>query len=79
MDLLEDAPTMKRCAEYKMEPVSVAEAHKLAEEIGAVGYISYSALTQQNLKLIFDTCLAIVVKSGRRGSGKQGGGTCVIN
>ena len=43
-------------AKYKEKPVTEEEATKLATNLGAQ-YVECSALTQKNLKEVFDTCI----------------------
>jgi GTPase SAR1 family protein len=44
-------------AHYKEEPIPENEGKLLAERIGAVDYVECSALTQKNLKEVFDTAI----------------------
>jgi hypothetical protein len=44
-----------------LNPTSTAEGEAMKEEIGADGFAECSALTQQGLKKVFDTCLDIVL------------------
>jgi len=52
----------------KEEPVSEATASRLADQIGACGYVECSALTQRNLKEVFDEALiaALDAKNNRK-------------
>lgn len=56
-DLRNDVKVLIELAHYNEKPVTEAEAKKLAEEIGAVDYVECSALTQKNLKEVFDSAI----------------------
>ncbi|GFN84243.1 cell division control protein 42 homolog [Plakobranchus ocellatus] len=56
-DLRNDVKVLIELAQYKEKPVSEADASRLAKEIGAVGYVECSALTQKNLKDVFDQAI----------------------
>lgn len=60
-DLRNDADTMARLADKKMQPIQVDQGEKLAKEIGAVKYLECSALTQQGLKNVFDEAIRVVL------------------
>lgn len=60
-DLRNDVKVLIELAHYKEEPVPVAEAQQMAESIGAT-YMECSALTQKNLKEVFDTALLCALK-----------------
>lgn len=47
---------------HNRAPISSSEARHLAEEIGAVGYIECSSLTQLNLKEVFDAAILTALK-----------------
>uniref|UniRef100_A0A6B2LDY8 BTB domain-containing protein n=1 Tax=Arcella intermedia TaxID=1963864 RepID=A0A6B2LDY8_9EUKA len=59
LDLREDPETIKKLASKKQAPITTEMGEKLARDIGAMGYIELSALTQQNLKEAFDLCIAV--------------------
>lgn len=56
-DLRNDVKVLIELAHYNEKPVTEDEGRKLAEDIGAVDYIECSALTQKNLKEVFDTAI----------------------
>lgn len=68
-------------AQYREQPVSEAMAWKLVHQMGAVGYVESSALTQKNLKEVFDQAIVAALddrsplyrNSSKRGSKRRGG------
>eukprot|EP00004_Rigifila_ramosa_P003187 TRINITY_DN13342_c0_g2_i1.p1 TRINITY_DN13342_c0_g2~~TRINITY_DN13342_c0_g2_i1.p1 ORF type:complete len:202 (-),score=38.04 TRINITY_DN13342_c0_g2_i1:116-700(-) len=57
VDLRDDAPTLASLRKRSLEPISEAQGRQLAKEIGATAYVECSALTQSNLRLLFDTAI----------------------
>ncbi|KAL8611105.1 hypothetical protein ACOMHN_064395 [Nucella lapillus] len=55
-DLRNDVKILIELAKYKEKPVTEDEAAKLAHQLGA-RYMECSALTQKNLKEVFDSCI----------------------
>nr|KAG5702144.1 hypothetical protein BaRGS_010410 [Batillaria attramentaria] len=55
-DLRNDVKVLIELAKYKEKPVSEEDAMKLAHQLGAQ-YVECSALTQKNLKEVFDTSI----------------------
>lgn len=64
-DLRNDVNTRVELAKYKEQPVSENEAKKLAQSLGCECYIETSALTQHNLKEVFDEAIMAGLK-GRK-------------
>ncbi|XP_037399624.1 rho-related GTP-binding protein RhoU [Pygocentrus nattereri] len=56
-DLREDVQVLIHLAEEQERPVSEEDARLCAQTIGAVAYVECSALTQKNLKEVFDTAI----------------------
>lgn len=56
-DLRNDVKILIELASYKEKPVSESDAIRLAHDIGAVHYVECSALTQKNLKDVFDQAI----------------------
>ncbi|KAF8777904.1 rho-related GTP-binding protein RhoU-like [Argiope bruennichi] len=71
-DLRTDINVLIELAEYKEEPVSVQQAKHLAAKIGAVAYIECSAMTQRNLKEVFDTALMAALRTPKFDSMSNG-------
>ena len=57
LDLREDKATADSLRAKKMEPVSYEQALAVAKEIKAQKYLECSALTQRNLKSVFDEAI----------------------
>ena len=57
LDLREDQVTAAQLRSKKMEPVSYEQAVAVAREIKAQKYLECSALTQRNLKAVFDEAI----------------------
>lgn len=57
LDLRGDKATIEALASRKMAPVTYDEAVKIAKEINAHKYLECSALTQRNLKSVFDEAI----------------------
>ena len=69
-DLRNDVNTRVELAKYKEQPVTEAEAKKLAKDLGCENFIETSALTQHNLKEVFDEAIMASLK-GRKIKEKQ--------
>ncbi len=64
-DLRNDVKILIELAHYDERPVTENEAKGLAQQVGAMQYIECSALTQKNLKEVFDQAiLASLDKKG---------------
>lgn len=57
LDLREDPTTTEQLRQKRMEPVSYDQALICAKEIRAHKYLECSALTQRNLKSVFDEAI----------------------
>ncbi|XP_063739750.1 cdc42 homolog isoform X2 [Eleginops maclovinus] len=57
LDLREDVQVLIQLAQNQQRPVGTEEGQQLAEELGVVGFVECSALTQKNLKDPFDSAL----------------------
>lgn len=58
-DLRTDVKVLIELDRYHEKPVSEQQAKKLAQEIGAACYLESSALTQKNMKEVFDTAILV--------------------
>lgn len=64
-DLRSDVKVLVELAQYEEKPVTEEQALARVRNIGAISYVECSALTQKNLKEVFDTCiLAAMDKRG---------------
>ena len=57
LDLREDKTTLEGLRQKRMEPVSYEQALTVSKEIRAHKYLECSALTQRNLKSVFDEAI----------------------
>ncbi|KAG7163459.1 Rho-related GTP-binding protein RhoU-like, partial [Homarus americanus] len=62
-DLRTDVKVLIDLAQYREQPVSEVAARRLAHQIGAVGYVESSALTQRNLKEVFDQAILAALEA----------------
>lgn len=60
LDLRDDRPTIDGLRQKRMEPVSYEQALAVSREIRAHKYLECSALTQRNLKTVFDEAIRYV-------------------
>lgn len=68
LDLREDPATLDSLRQKRMEPVSYDQALVVAKDIRAHKYLECSALTQRNLKSVFDEAIRYVLPHPPRGS-----------
>ncbi len=59
LDLRDEPNTLSKLAEKRMAPITYQQGMQMASEIGAVKYVECSALTQKNLKLVFDEAIRV--------------------
>lgn len=65
LDLREDPATLESLRQKRMEPVSYDQALVVAKDIRAHKYLECSALTQRNLKSVFDEAIRYVFRTSR--------------
>jgi len=63
-DLKEDPTTLNKLFSKGLKPVTEEQGMQLAKEVGAVRYFEVSALTQKNLKAVFDEAIRCVIIHG---------------
>ncbi len=78
MDLRDDRETVEKLTEKNLKPISQADGLKLQKEIRAVKYMECSALTQKNLKIVFDEAIRAVLKPTSDKKKRKGGGACSL-
>ncbi|KAK4292222.1 hypothetical protein Pmani_034997 [Petrolisthes manimaculis] len=76
-----DVKVLIELAQYREQPVSEVLARRLAHQIGAVGYVESSALTQRNLKEVFDQAIlaALEARGVKRTQGNVDGENYVVS
>lgn len=60
LDLRDDPEVKEQLRQRKMQPIQYEQAVQVAKEIKAVKYLECSALTQRNLKSVFDEAIKYV-------------------
>lgn len=65
-DLRQDVKVLIELARRRERPVAEEDARALAEKAGAVAYVECSALTQKNLKEVFDAAIAVGLRHAER-------------
>lgn len=65
LDLRDDPKTIASLAKEDKEPIKYSQGLALAKEIGAATYVECSALTQRNLKNVFDEAIKAVLNPKR--------------
>ncbi|XP_062328589.1 LOW QUALITY PROTEIN: ras homolog family member Ub [Osmerus eperlanus] len=65
-DLRQDVKVLIDLARRREQPVAEADARALADKVGAVTYVECSALTQKNLKEVFDAAIAVGLRNSER-------------
>ncbi|KAK3696765.1 Ras-related C3 botulinum toxin substrate 2 [Vermiconidia calcicola] len=61
LDLRDDPEVREQLRQRKMAPIQYEQAVQVAKEIKAVKYLECSALTQRNLKSVFDEAIKAVI------------------
>jgi len=78
LDLRDDPDTITKLREKGLQPVSEENGRKLAQTIGAARYVECSALTQQNLKKVFDEAIKVVLFPAAAKNNKKKGGCNIL-
>lgn len=75
LDLRDDSAW---CHENGITPVATEDGQKLADSVGAKVYIECSALTQTNLKKVFDEAIRIALEAAAKEEVKTKKSKCAI-
>ncbi|XP_006627771.2 ras homolog family member Ub [Lepisosteus oculatus] len=70
-DLRQDVKVLIELARRQERPVAGGDARGLADKLGAVAYVECSALTQKNLKEVFDAAIAAGLRFSERRARKE--------
>ncbi|KAL7719614.1 Rho-related protein racG [Entamoeba marina] len=70
IDIRDDSEQVKRLSDKGIVPKNEAEGNDLANKIGAVKYIECSALTQHNLKFVFEEAVRAVLAKAKTDADK---------
>jgi len=70
-DLRNDLDVIVDLAKYNKRPITEEEGHRYAKECGASGYVECSALTQKNLKEVFDMTILEALQTNNRKEKKR--------
>ncbi|XP_076832185.1 ras homolog family member Ub [Brachyhypopomus gauderio] len=70
-DLRQDVKVLIDLARQQERPVPEQDARALADKVGAVSYVECSALTQKNLKEVFDAAIALGLRQADRRARRQ--------
>ena len=62
MDLRDDQVTIESLREKRQAPITYAQGLRMQKDIGAVKYVECSAMTQKNLKCVFDEVVRTVLR-----------------
>jgi len=76
MDLRKDSKTLEELHERNEEPITQAQALKMAEDIGAVTYVETSALTSEGVGKVFHEAATAAFRS--QNVEPAGAGCCVL-
>ncbi|KAG8143710.1 hypothetical protein E2320_000915 [Naja naja] len=76
-DLRQDVKVLIALSRCQEKPVPPTAAHSLARKLGMAGYVECSALTQQNLKEVFDTAIVLGLRAGEGPKGQRAPPSCI--
>jgi Ras-related C3 botulinum toxin substrate 1 len=78
LDLRDDEATKESLRQKKMAPIQYEQAVMVAKEIKAQKYLECSALTQRNLKSVFDEAIRAVLSPRPQQSATKNKKKCTI-
>ncbi|KRX19413.1 Ras-related C3 botulinum toxin substrate 1 [Trichinella nelsoni] len=62
LDLRDDQQIIKNLADQGLSPITRSQGNKLAQKLHAIKYMECSALTQENLRQVFDEAVRAVLR-----------------
>ena len=77
LDLRDDPDVQGELARRRLAPISYSQGTQLAQEIGAIKYLEFSALTQRGLHAVFDEAVRVVIRAIEK-SKKDVKGRCLL-
>jgi len=66
------------CTDNAITPITTTQGEQLAKDVGAQAYIECSALTQQNLKQVFDSAIRIALSAAAKEETTKKKSKCAI-
>ncbi|XP_032083851.1 LOW QUALITY PROTEIN: rho-related GTP-binding protein RhoU-like [Thamnophis elegans] len=76
-DLRQDVKVLIALSQRQEKPVPPTAGRSLARKLGMAGYVECSALTQQNLKEVFDTAIVLGLRAGEDPKGQRAPPSCI--
>ncbi|KAL5481830.1 hypothetical protein EMCRGX_G022082 [Ephydatia muelleri] len=65
MDLRDDKETVQKLKEKRLTPITLPQGLQLQKEIGAVKFLECSAITQKNVRTVFDEAVRAVLRPSK--------------
>ncbi|KAK4248826.1 cell division control protein 42 [Corynascus novoguineensis] len=78
LDMRDDPVAVEKLTANRMSPITYEQGAKCAKDIGARKYVECSALTQQNLKNVFDTAIRAVINPPPQTSKPRKSSKCLV-
>ncbi|KAJ4298594.1 Rho GTPase protein rac1 [Collariella sp. IMI 366227] len=78
LDKRDDRETIEKLAEQRMAPITYARGLACAKDIKAYKYVECSALTQMNLKAVFDSAIRAVLEPKKAPEKTKKGPKCLV-
>jgi hypothetical protein len=78
MDLRGNEDVVSRLRAEGKAPLTASDGARLATELGALGYLECSALTQQGLKMVFDSAIKGALEAMERPATSKKNKKCTI-
>jgi Ras-related C3 botulinum toxin substrate 1 len=66
LDLRQDYETLNFLRDRGLAPISTNEGDALAKEVGAYAYVEASSVTQEGMKMVFDTIVMCQIESSQQ-------------